>query len=105
MYTSAVPPIECSGDKDCFSYLISGGLELVTPWTPLNWSSYPFVRIKAAPSIHLEFTKLIDETFSDADCEALGDPHGSIGIRLCVAADDQNLGVLRAGMMHSYQRI
>ncbi|KAI1121597.1 hypothetical protein F5Y10DRAFT_271913 [Nemania abortiva] len=98
LYSNGVPPVRCSGSDDCFSYLLSGGLELATPWAPLNLSNYPLVKIKSVPTIQLEFTRLRTESFVDSDCQILGDPNGSIGVRLCIAQASDNSGELNAGI-------
>ncbi|KAI4864525.1 hypothetical protein F4820DRAFT_448962 [Hypoxylon rubiginosum] len=96
LLSNIVAPVQCSG-SNCFSYLLSGGLEMVTPWNPLGYANYPLVKIDSVPTIQVEFDDLIDDDFADADCDVFGASNTPIGIRLCIAGDD-DLARLRAGI-------
>ncbi|KAI1846979.1 hypothetical protein JX266_006854 [Neoarthrinium moseri] len=98
MFSSLTDPIRCSGNN-CYSYLLSGGLEMVTPWISLEDSSFPLIQIHDVPSIQLEYTSLSDyHRFSSTDCSILGSPASSIAARLCLSMDKSNAGTLNAGL-------
>lgn len=83
------------------SYLLSGGLEMVAPWTPLTTEDYPIIKIDNVTSIQLDFAEGIrSDIFSDTDCDVFGEVGFAIGIRLCVAEDPSNIGLLNAGLLH-----
>ncbi|KAI0872377.1 hypothetical protein GGS24DRAFT_18477 [Hypoxylon argillaceum] len=93
-WATLVDPLYCSGES-CFSYLLSGGLLMTTPWMPLGYTNYPLVKIDNAPSIQMEFqqTPLV---FDSSDCSVFGGPGVQIGIQLCLA--DKSEGTLLAGI-------
>jgi hypothetical protein len=104
MHSTGVPPINCSGPS-CSSYLLTGGLEMVTPWIPLENMDYPLVKLDSVTSIHLEFeTPLSDTTFTNESCDVYGAPDVLIGIKVCVA-DDTETGSYKTGEyrdLHQY---
>ncbi|KAI1868845.1 hypothetical protein JX265_006824 [Neoarthrinium moseri] len=98
MFSSLTDPIRCSGNN-CYSYLLNGGLEMVTPWISLEDSSFPLVHIHDVPSIQLEYTPLSDyHHFESTDCSILGSPDSSIAARLCLSMDKSNPGTVNAGL-------
>lgn len=89
MHSAAVPAVNCSG-VSCSSYLLTGGLEMVTPWIPLENMDYPLVKLDSVTSIHLEFeTPLEDKAFGDEYCDVYGAPDVTIGIKVCVSEDTE----------------
>ncbi|KAI1114517.1 hypothetical protein F5Y14DRAFT_171521 [Nemania sp. NC0429] len=93
-WTTFIDPLYCGG-KSCFSYLLTGGLLMVTPWMPLGYNEYPLVRIDSAPSIQMEFLET-PLTFSPSDCDVFGAEGVKIGIQLCLA--NGSGGALLAGI-------
>jgi hypothetical protein len=93
-------PVHCAG-PNCMSYLLSGGLMMVAPWTSKEYTGYPLVRIKKVPSVQLDFAwPLGNDIFDDSDCDIFGEYGTPIGIRVCVAQDTATEGSLRAGTTH-----
>lgn len=81
------------------SYLFTGGLEMVSPWAPENYTDYPLVKIDNTPSIQMDFSGVYEidaAQFPDDDCEVYGDPYTSIGIQVCLT---QELDIIRAGKL------
>lgn len=95
MYTTLAEPISCNG-SDCFAYLLSGGLEMVTPWTPVGHIDYPLVKIVNVPAIHMEVSGSESYAFLNRDCNIYGASGTPIGIRLCVA-EKREAGTMEAG--------
>ncbi|KAK8071283.1 hypothetical protein PG997_011486 [Apiospora hydei] len=78
-------PIYCNG-AGCFSYLLTGGLEMAIPAVPQGYPEYPLVRIANAPAVQMEFTHRKEyEDFNKRDCSVFGAPGTPIGIQLCLA--------------------
>ncbi|KAH6660903.1 hypothetical protein BKA67DRAFT_617481 [Truncatella angustata] len=97
-FSSLADPVKCSGSS-CFSYLLSGGLEMVTPWVSLRDPTFPLARIYDVPSIQLEFSQMPrDFSFASKDCSIFGTNTSTIAARLCVRDDADNFGVLNAGL-------
>ncbi|KAJ9144673.1 hypothetical protein NKR23_g5763 [Pleurostoma richardsiae] len=90
--------VHCPGDSTCASYLLSGGLEMVAPWVPQGYDGYGMVKIDHAPSIQIDFSRPMTDTFEEEDCSLFGQTGSRIGIRLCVAQDQSASGSLRAGL-------
>jgi len=95
-------PVACTPGSGvaCFSYLLSGGLEMVTPWAPrADWyTDHPMVRIEHIPAMQLDFqSPLQNDSFADADCDVFGEDGVAIGIRLCVSQVASHPESLRAG--------
>jgi hypothetical protein len=89
MHSAAVPAVNCSG-ASCSSYLLTGGLEMVTPWIPLENMDYPLVKLDSVTSVHLEFhTHLEDTAFANEYCDVYGAPNVTIGIKVCVSKDTE----------------
>lgn len=86
-------PVYCEGAR-CFSYLLSGGVLMATPWIPLDHDDYPLVRIDQVPSIQMEF-ELRALSFLETDCRSFGAPGVVIAIQLCLR--EQN-GRIDAGL-------
>ncbi|KAK4218445.1 hypothetical protein QBC37DRAFT_274751 [Rhypophila decipiens] len=97
-------PVSCTDDGKggCTSYLVTGGLESVTPWiTPAQYySDFTMARLDRVPSIQVDVSTLdAPKTgFSDKDCEIFGKYGIIIGLKLCIAADPTRQGSLRAGL-------
>ncbi|KAM7204581.1 hypothetical protein V8F33_001545 [Rhypophila sp. PSN 637] len=97
-------PVSCTDDGKggCTSYLVTGGLESVTPWiTPAQYySEFTMARLDRVPSIQVDVSTLdAPKTgFSDKDCEIFGKYGIIIGLKLCIAADPTRQGSLRTGL-------
>jgi hypothetical protein len=94
-------PVQCSPDPggSCFSYLLSGGLEMVAPWARNPNPEYPMVKIERVPAVQLDFQgPQLDTHFEDGDCDVFGEEGFSIGIRLCITEVPSRPEALRAGM-------
>lgn len=89
-------PVKCV-DDGCVSYLLSGGLEMVAPWIPKGYDSFPMVKINSAPSVQLDFTDPVSGSFLDSDCDVFGQLGFTIGIKFCVTAVPGSSESLRAG--------
>ncbi|KAF3021005.1 hypothetical protein E8E14_010619 [Neopestalotiopsis sp. 37M] len=99
MFSGLVDPVQCSGLSECDSYLMSGGLEMVTPWIESSDAGFPLVRIVDVPSVQLEFQALPRQyQFSTSDCDILGTSTSSIAARLCLSEDEDHAGTLNAGL-------
>lgn len=79
------------------SYLLSGGLEMVTPWTPLTTEEYPMLKIEDTTAMQLDFTEGNNVVFAEADCDVFGQAGYNVGMQLCIAADAAIPGILNAG--------
>lgn len=96
VFGAPVDPVYCE-DDDCFSYLLSGGLEMVIPPVPQGYADYPLVRVPNVPTIQMEFTTIKNQRgFERQDCSVYGAPATPIGIELCLA-QGTNIGGLQAG--------
>ena len=62
--------VGCVG-RDCTSYLLTGGLEMVVPWTPHGYGDYSMAKIEQAPSTQLDFTSVTSGSFLDGDYSGL----------------------------------
>lgn len=89
-------PVGCSGDY-CASYLMTGGLEMMTPWLPNDHLEYSMARINSAPSIQLDVAATSNSVFLDSNCDVFGEDGFVFGIRLCVAEDEFIPGFIQAG--------
>lgn len=95
-FGTVAEPVHCRGDG-CYSYLLSGGVEMAIPGVPHGYTEYPLVRIADATAIQMEFTELKNSPgFDKDDCSVYGAPATPIGIELCLA-QRPNLGGLQAG--------
>ena len=97
MYSTVCDPIQCKGDG-CRSYLISGGVIMLTPWAPTSFPSYPLILAHAVPSVQVEFHH--NPTFSEfliTDCDAFGSPGILIAARLCIRNSKGSKGLLDIG--------
>lgn len=90
-------PVGCS-EEDCVSYLITGGLEMLTPWLPEGFSDYRMARVSRAPSIQIDLEEMSNSTFLDSDCDIFGETGFIFGMRLCIAEEELSPGDIRAGM-------
>ncbi|KAK6839285.1 hypothetical protein PG987_005151 [Apiospora arundinis] len=96
-FGTVAEPVHCRGDG-CYSYLLSGGVEMAIPGVPHGYTEYPLVRIADATAIQMEFTELKNSPgFDKDDCSVYGAPATPIGIELCLA-QRPNLGGLQAGI-------
>ncbi|KAK8024444.1 hypothetical protein PG993_012510 [Apiospora rasikravindrae] len=78
-------PVYCKGDG-CFSYLLTGGLEMAMPDVPQGYPECPLVKIASSPAVQMEFTHRKEyEGFNKRDCSVYGAPGTPIGIELCLA--------------------
>lgn len=101
LITTVSQPVSCRIGDERESYLLSGGLEEVTPWVPQDHNEYPLVKIDRAAALQLDFTATANDSFQSADCEIFGETGFAIGIRLCVVeveSIDPYPGTLRAGI-------
>jgi hypothetical protein len=56
------------------TYLLTGGVEMVAPWTPLGTEDYPKIKIDSVTGVQLDFTEGISsEIFSGSDCDVIGE--------------------------------
>ncbi|KAK7946989.1 uncharacterized protein PG986_011310 [Apiospora aurea] len=95
-------PVYCRGDG-CFSYLLSGGLEMAIPSVPPGYPEYPLVRIANVPAVQMEFSHLRgDGRFDRKDCSIYGAPATPIGIELCLTQGPE-AGGLRAAIFSCTQ--
>lgn len=86
-----------SGSR-CMSYLLSGGLEMVAPFTVSTAEDYPMVRITKVPTMQLDFAQDVrSNMFSDGDCDTFGATNTFIAMRLCLAADPKSRNRLNTG--------
>ncbi|KMU73562.1 hypothetical protein CISG_10104 [Coccidioides immitis RMSCC 3703] len=99
MHSVVGDPIACH-DKDCDSYLLTGGLIMTTPWPPLSHPSESVIKIYDVPSTQIEFKRRISERdiFMDKDCMVFGDDQTLIGLRFCLANNPKANGSITAGL-------
>lgn len=105
-YTLVINPLvsvvaetrDCS-DTMCMSYILSGGLEMVVPWVPQASPDHSMVMVKRVPSIQVDFTGPVGDTFDAADCDVFGQSGMFIGIRLCLEQVRLNPASIRAGKL------
>lgn len=97
-------PVSCQGHS-CVSYLLSGGLEMVTPWTPDGHEDYPMVKIDKAPSLQMDFTAPASSSFQATECDVFGEYGFTIGIRLCISVEESTTELLRAGLFVCFNGI
>lgn len=83
LLSTVVDAVNCNG-TGCTSYLLTGGLEMVTPWAPDGYDNHPMVKISNATSIQVDFEEMVQEAFSELDCDVFGQDGTPIGIRVCV---------------------
>lgn len=80
------------------SYLFTGGLEMVAPWTPSGYDDFSLVKVENVPAVQIDFSGVLEidqEPFQSSDCDIYGDSDTAIGIRLCV--EEYSPGTLRSG--------
>jgi hypothetical protein len=92
-------PVSCAAD-DCQSYLITGGVEMATPWIPDIHHDFSLVIIENPPSIQLNTTHSENYIFQEDECDLYGGVGYTIGIKLCIAKEELSPGLLRAGKLH-----
>ncbi|KAK0622479.1 hypothetical protein B0T14DRAFT_494129 [Immersiella caudata] len=90
LFTTAVDPLHCSksiNNMDCQSYLLSGGLSMVTPFNPgSHRDTHPLVRIHSIPAIHIDFNSPRHPfTPPESDCTTIGSNTTFIAIKLCIS--------------------
>jgi hypothetical protein len=98
-FVTASSPVDCSGNSTvCSSYLFPGGLQTILPSLSATDPS-PFVVIYNSPAIQMDFEQRGDlyHEFSTSSCLTYGDPNGAVGIELCLQADPDVPGGIRAG--------
>ncbi|KAI1767922.1 hypothetical protein GGR53DRAFT_480172 [Hypoxylon sp. FL1150] len=97
LISSVSEPVSCQDGK-CFSYLLSGGLEMVAPWVPEGHIDYPMIKIDPVASLQMDFTQYASDEFEEVDCDIYGETGFTIGIRLCLVHEPTLPGSLRAGL-------
>lgn len=101
LFSTVAEPIVCRPSErdiglECASYVVSGGLSLVGPWTPPGNPDHMLVRIKNVPTIQAEFKgRSGAKSFSDSDCLLFGSNRTRIAAELCLSAVE---GSMHAGL-------
>ncbi|KAH7303744.1 hypothetical protein B0I35DRAFT_446247 [Stachybotrys elegans] len=95
--TTRSDPAGCQGD-DCTSYLVTGGLESLTPWLPETHSTYSQVRVNDMPSVQMDVEISRNDTFLQDECDVFGAENLTIGMKLCIAMAPGSSGSLRVGL-------
>jgi len=99
LFSTVADPIQCqhSGrDLECASYILSGGLSMVAPWTPSGMPDYQLVRIPKVPAVQVEFRgRSGPKSFATDDCMLFGSNDTLIAAELCLSVT--NDGALHAG--------
>ncbi|KAK1836854.1 hypothetical protein QBC39DRAFT_429866 [Podospora conica] len=89
LFSTVADPISCQPSEryiECASYIISGGLSMVAPWTPDGNPDHPLVRIRDVPTIQAEFEgRSGPKSFSNRDCLLLGSERSHISAELCLS--------------------
>lgn len=99
LFTTVAEPIHCEPserDLECASYVISGGLSLVSPWAPAGNPDYPLIRIRDVPTMQAEFQGRSgpkSKSFSDGDCLLFGSERSRIAAELCLSAVGESMHV------------
>lgn len=97
LFTTVTEPIyfePSERDLKCASYIISGGLSLVSPWTPAGNLDHPLVRIRDVPTMQAEFQgRSGPKSFSDGDCLIFGSERSRIAAELCLSAVGESMHV------------
>ncbi|KAK4445479.1 hypothetical protein QBC34DRAFT_472396 [Podospora aff. communis PSN243] len=102
LLSTVAKPVLCESserDLECASYIISGGLSLAAPWTPVGNPDHPLVRIKDVPTIQTEFQGRYmtgPSPFSDTDCLFFGSNRSRIAADFCLSASAE--GQMHAGL-------
>lgn len=94
---STVAETHSCSNRLCMSYILSGGLEMVVPWVPQVHTDHSMVMVKRVPSIKVDFTGPVMDTFEDSECDVFGESGVMIGIRLCLSPVLSDPGSIRAG--------
>jgi hypothetical protein len=100
MHPVAQPPITCSSNSECGSYLLTGGLLLTTPWPSVEYSSSPVIKIDNVIGQQIEFKRSPEgsKDLQYQNCRAYGDNGTTIiAIKVCIAQTGQSDGVSVAG--------
>lgn len=98
-YATSSAPVQCKQtlDRSCFSYLLSGGAVMATPWDSQSHLDYPMIRLEKVPAIQVEFQKVFEKSFTEKDCDLFEGP-GNQAIAFCVAQVHLGMGTWRAGI-------
>lgn len=106
MHSTAIDPVVCEDNRECHSYLLSGGLIMTTPWPPTDYTSFPVITLRRVPAIQIDFVRGIhNDTFHDAeDCTVFGEEGFLIGIKFCLARSQSATGSLFAGTLKVFLR-
>jgi hypothetical protein len=101
MHSTAIDPVACEDNRECHSYLFSGGLIMTTPWPPTDYPSYPVITIARVPTIQINFVRGIhnDSFYDGEDCTVFGEDGILIGIKFCLARSRSAKGSLFAGTL------
>jgi len=99
LFSTIAEPLGCERserDLDCASYIVSGGLGMVAPWTPLGNPDHQLVRIPEVPAIQVEFQgRSGEKTFNSDECVLFGSNDTLIAAELCLSVTSN--GSLHAG--------
>lgn len=92
--------VDCAAqlEGNCMSYLFTGGLEMVAPWSPAGYANFGLVKVDKVPAVQIDYSGVLDidqEPFQTSSCDVYGDSDTSIGIQLCV--EKHSAGTIRAG--------
>ncbi|KAK4443151.1 hypothetical protein QBC34DRAFT_311616 [Podospora aff. communis PSN243] len=100
LFSSVADPLECQRSErhlDCASYILSGGLSMVAPWTPPGNPDHQLVSIPEVPTVQAEFNgRSGPKSFQPDDCVLFGSNQTHIAAELCLALTDDN--ALHAGL-------
>jgi hypothetical protein len=99
IHTVSMPPIDCTGEG-CYSFLMTGGLDLTTPLPHMESPSSPLVEIPEVMGRQIEYQMgLADgDVLGESDCTMYSDDITIIAIRFCLAESRVNDGAFIAGM-------
>jgi hypothetical protein len=81
LITTTSSSVACN-DTRCTSYLMTGGLEPVTPWIPEGYREYSLATIRRMPSIQLDIIPSNDYVFQKEDSDVFGEDGMALGIKL-----------------------
>jgi hypothetical protein len=102
LYSTVVDPIDCD-ERSCDSYLLTGGMSLMRPWQPTNYTDNPVILLRSISGTQLEFSHGIQEGdyIEESDCDLFYQDGFKIAVRFCVGPSRVRTGSFIAGKNHS----